>query len=84
MMRDPSNTAPILVGDVWQTREMARAAAAYLRQRGHKASVETSGPPGQREHRVWVAHSTDPGLGAYFSDEDTLDNYEPTWVTTCA
>jgi hypothetical protein len=70
----------VLVGDVWRTRNEARAAARYLRDHGFAATVETSGPSRRREYRVFVAHPTDAGLGAYFHEGDRLDDYKPYWV----
>jgi hypothetical protein len=72
----------VLVGEFWRTRNEARAAARYLRDHGFAATVESSGPPGQRKYRVFVAHPTDAALGAYFFEGDRLDDYTPHWVAT--
>ena len=70
----------VLVGEVWRTRNEARAAARYLRGEGFNATVETSGLPRQRKYRVFVAHPTDVGLGAYFHEGDRLDDFQPRWA----
>jgi hypothetical protein len=57
----------VLVGDVWRTRDEARAAARYLRDQGFSATVETSGPPRRREYRVFVPHATTPRLVPTFT-----------------
>jgi hypothetical protein len=70
----------VLVGEFWRTRNEARAAARYLRDRSFAATVESSGPPGQRKYRVFVAHPTDHALSTYFHEGDRLDDFRPVWV----
>jgi hypothetical protein len=70
----------VLVGEIWRTRNEARAAARFLRGEGFAATVESSGPPGQRKYRVFVAHPTDRTLGTYFYEGNRLDDYKPHWV----
>jgi hypothetical protein len=69
----------IIKGDLFETRDAARALAALLRKRGWDASVEQSGPEGEREWRVLIRHSS-PALVAYFHEGDHVDRFVPCWV----
>jgi hypothetical protein len=73
-------TLTILNGDLFATRDAARAAAAYLRRQGYDAHVEQSGPRGAREWRVTTRHPTMPDVVAYFAEGDRLDAYAPHWI----
>jgi len=70
----------ILTGDLFATRDAARAAAACLRREGFDTRVEQSGPRGAREWRVITRHPTLPAVVAYFAEGDRLDAYAPHWI----